>query len=184
MKNFSLGRFPETKLSLVLLSKLIYQTHLTENHTGRETFKQNGTTKSQYQRQHFVTSFFSRCFRITAIAMKSQKIFDRNKDYISLLGIAENCTYVPFKITKSDNGFCFVSLFSLTVVSLFVFVYFIIDTIVMSYSSFPLLSILVFWCKGYQRCFQNHVKIKKLLNSPHPLENNFFVFLVLEITFH
>ena len=118
MKNFSLGQFPETKLSLVLLSKLIYQTHLTENHTGRETFKQNGTIKSQYQRQHFVPSFFSRCFRITAIAMKSQKIFDRNKDYISLLGIAENCTYVPFKITKSDNGFCFVSLFSLTVVSL------------------------------------------------------------------
>ena len=57
-----------------------------------------------------------------------------------------------------DNGFCFVSLFSLSVVSLFVFVYFIIVTIVMSYSSFPLLSILVFWCEIYQRRFQNHVK--------------------------
>ena len=73
-------------------------------------------------------------------------------------GIAEICTYVPFKITNLDNGFCFVSLFSLSVVSLFVFVYFIIVTIVMSYSSFPLLSILVFWCEIYQRRFQNHVK--------------------------
>ena len=46
MKKFSLGRFPETKLFLALLSKQIHQTYLTENNTGRETFKQNGTTKS------------------------------------------------------------------------------------------------------------------------------------------
>ena len=86
-----------------------------------------------------------------------EDFWPKKKKYFTA-GIAKICTYVPFKMTNLDNGFCFVSLFSLSVVSLFVFVYFIIVTIVMSYSSFPLLSILVFWCEIYKRRFQNHVK--------------------------